>query len=401
MPGTNNTMDELIIKYLEKSLSAEEQAELKNWISASDDNKQLFEKLTKKEWVNNELKKFYKYEEEKGWDKVKKSLPPKMLRPSQSDKGIKKYNWRWVPVAASIILTLGIGSYFIFFNKGKQNEIVKTTTNPVPNDVTAPTATKVMITLADGRKVSLDSLASGTLATQGNVNVVKTADGQIVYNGSSAVVEYNVIFNPRGSKVQPLTLSDGTKVWLNSESSLRFPTAFIGNERNVEITGEAYFEVAKDATKKFIVTGSRVTTEVLGTHFNVNTYADESSIKVTLLEGSVKVTKGNAFGLLKPGQQAQVATDPSTPLRVTSNVNVDEVMAWKNGRFAYNNADLETIMRQMARWYNVEVVYKEKITDRYTVTTTRDVPVSELFKYIEMSGGVHFKIEDRKITVMK
>lgn len=312
---------------------------------------------------------------------------------------VKSLFWRRIAVAASITILLGMGSYFIFFNKSNEKTpIVKV---PETQDVKAPETNRAMITLANGQRVYLDSVANGQLATQGNVNVSKTADGQIVYNGSATAVEYNTMFNPRGSKVQPLTLSDGTKVWLNSESSLRFPTAFAGNERKVEITGEAYFEVAKDAAKKFIVTGNGITTEVLGTHFNVNTYADESSIKVTLLEGSVKVTKGNAFGLLKPGQQAQVGADPSTPLRVTSNVNVDEVMAWKNGRFAYNNTDLETIMRQMARWYNVEVVYKDKISDRYTVTTTRDVPVSELFKYIEMSGGVHFKIEDRTITVMK
>ncbi len=403
MPVNQERLTDLLNRYANKTSSKEEENELfdlLNSVPEPDIEPALMELLERTEPMPDESRR------QRLLKRILNPVLPKIDEGGEWPpvRRERTFPLRRIAVAASIILAIGIGSYFIFFNKGKQNEIVKTTTNPVPNDVTAPTATKAMITLADGRKVSLDSLASGTLATQGNVNVVKTVDGQIFYNGSSAVVEYNVIFNPRGSKVQPLTLSDGTKVWLNSESSLRFPTAFIGNERNVEITGEAYFEVAPSISplgggkkKPFIVSGNGVTTEVLGTHFNVNTYADESSIKVTLLEGSVKVTKGNAFGLLKPGQQAQVATE----IKVVSGVNVDEVMAWKNGRFAYNNSDLETIMRQMARWYNVEVVYKEKITDRYTVTTTRDVPVSELFKYIEMSGGVHFKIEDRKITVMK
>jgi len=245
----------------------------------------------------------------------------------------------------------------------------------------------------------LDSLTSGTLAIQGKVNVIKTADGQIVYTGTGNEVEYNTLFNPRGSKAVALTLIDGTKVWMNAESSLRYFTSISNDERKVEITGECYFEAAHDALKPFIVKdvnrGTEV--EVLGTHFNVNTYADEPEMKVTLLEGSVKILKGTLLSILKPGQQAQVSND----IKVVSGVNVDEVMAWKNGKFAYNNTDLETIMRQMARWYDVEVVYKNKITDKYTVTTERDVPVSQLFKYIEMSGGVHFTIDDRKITVTK
>jgi transmembrane sensor len=311
----------------------------------------------------------------------------------------KFFTIRRIAVAASIILMVGVGSYFLFFNKAaKKNDIVKTN-NTVPHDVAPPKGTKAMITLTNGKKVFLDSLISGTLAIQGNVNVIKTADGQIVYTGAGNEVAYNTLFNPRSSKAVNLTLIDGTKVWMNAESSLKYFTSIGSGERRVEITGECYFEAAHDALKPFIVKDVNRNTEVqvLGTHFNVNTYADEPVMKVTLLEGSVKVLKGTAVSILKPGQQAQISND----IKVVNNVDVEEVMAWKNGKFAYNNTDLETIMRQMARWYDVDVVYKDKITDRYTVTTARDVPVSQLFKYIEMSGGVHFTIEDRKITVMK
>jgi len=321
--------------------------------------------------------------------------PSPKERDFENPKVRRIFSWRRVAVAASIMLALGIGSYFIFFNKGKQNEIVKTN-NTVPHDVTAPKGTKAMITLANGQKVLLDSLTSGTLAIQGSVNVVKTADGQIVYNGSATEVEYNTMFNPRGSRVVPLTLSDGTKVWLNSESSLRFPTAFAGNERGVEITGEAYFEVAKDATKKFIISGNGVTTEVLGTHFNVNTYTDESSIKVTLLEGSVKVTKGALTGLLKPGQQAQIGSE----VKIVTSVDVDEVMAWKNGRFQFNKASLQEVMRQIARWYDVEISYEGKIApQQFGGKMQRDLNLSEVLDGLAKSQ-VHFRIEGRKVVVM-
>ena len=215
---------------------------------------------------------------------------------SQQKPVVRLFWKRWL-VAASIVLMVGAGSYFLFFNKtGKKDKIVKTA-EPV-KDVEAPKGTMAMITLANGEKVLLDSLTSGTLAIQGNVNVTKTVDGQIIYNGSSTEAAFNTLFNPRGSKVVPLTLSDGTKVWLNSESSIHYPVAFIGNERKIEITGEAYFEVATLRLRSgqklpFRVKINESTeVEVLGTHFNVNAYADEADSKTTLLEGSVKVSIG-------------------------------------------------------------------------------------------------------------
>lgn len=305
-------------------------------------------------------------------------------------------SWKRIAVAASIILVLGVGSYFAFFNKpASQNQVVKTP-DAKPDDVRAPMGTKAMITLANGQQVSLDSIKSGTLATEGEVNVIKTAEDQIVYNGSSTEVAYNTLFNPRGSKVVSLTLNDGTKVWLNSESSLRYPTSFTGNERTVEITGEAYFEVVKDATKKFIVTGNGVITEVLGTHFNVNTYRDENNIKVTLLEGSVKVTKGTSTGLLKPGQQAQVNSE----VKVVSGVNVETATAWRNGLFSFDRADIQTVMRQIGRWYDIEVVYKGRVTDDvFGGDIQRGLPLSKVLDFLQKSQ-VHFVLEGRKLIVL-
>lgn len=385
-------ISELLNRLFHGTISVSEKESLARWVQESGEEDHLKE-MIQQSWQQFET------QETLPQAKANELLQSILFHAKSQEKqpakliGMHKRSWGRIAVAASILLALGIGSYFIFFNQPKQNEIVKT---DLPKDVEAPKGTKAMITLANGQKVLLDSLTSGTLAIQGNVNVVKTADGQIVYNGSSTEIEYNTMFNPRGSKVVNLTLSDGTKVWLNSESSLRYPIAFAGNERGVEITGEAYFEVAKDAKKKFIVSGNGVTTEVLGTHFNVNTYTDESSVKVTLLEGSVKVTKAALTGLLKPGQQAQVSSE----IKVVNGVDVDEVMAWKNGRFQFNKASLQEVMRQIARWYDVEISYEGKITpQQFGGKMQRDLNLSEVLDGLAKSQ-VHFRIEGKKVVVM-
>ncbi len=385
-------ISQLLFKQLEGIITEEEKLQLDNWIAANPANRELFYELTNEDLLSAAITEGHPdnrhQAKERIWTKIKlQSFKPSPVVPLHRRSFFK------VAVAASIFLVLGLGSYFIYLNKGSEKPpIVKA---PETHDVKAPQSTRAMITLANGQRVLLDSLTSGTLAKQGNVNVLKTTDGQIVYNGSANTIEYNTLFNPRGSKVQPLTLNDGTKIWLNSESSIRFPTAFTGNERNVEITGEAYFEVTKDAAKKFIVAGNGVTTEVLGTHFNVNTYADESAMKVTLLEGSVKVVKGTAINILKPGQQAQIGND----IKIISAVDIDEVMAWKNGRFQFNKASLQEVMRQIARWYDVEIVYEGKIApQQFGGKMQRDLKLSEVLDGLAKSQ-VHFRIEGKKVVV--
>lgn len=385
MQQSNERLSELFDQWYNHQITEPEAMELMELLQGADQNG-LLEGKMKEAYESLQVEPFFTAAQ-------KEHLADTILKKSS----LKIFTLRRVAVAASVIVMLGLGTYLFLLNKpGFKNAIAKTN-DTVPDDIVSPKNSKAMITLADGRKVALDSLVNGTLVVQGNVNVMKTADGQIVYNGSADTIEYNTLFNPRGSKIQPLTLNDGTKVWLNSESSIRFPTAFTGNERKVEITGEAYFEVTKDAMKKFIVSGNGVTTEVLGTHFNINTYADERSIKVTLLEGSVKVSKGVSDALLKPGQQAQVSGE----LKVINNVNVQEVMAWKNGVFIMNKADIGTIMRQVAKWYDVEIVYESGVPGG---TITGEVPrilnLSEVLKVYEYSG-VHFNIEGKKIVVIK
>lgn len=289
--------------------------------------------------------------------------------------------WKRWAVAASILLLLGLGWYFLFFEPKNTNPALTKTT-----DIEAPKVTKAMIRLADGRMISLDSL---TTFTQDGVTLLKDKDGKIIYSPLVSPAEtdeiFNVLTNPRGSKVVNLTLGDGTKVWLNSESSLKYPIAFKGNQRKVEITGEAYFEVSKDPTKKFIVSGNGVTTEVLGTHFNVHTY--DNANEITLLEGSVKVNGTT----ITPGKQARVID----VVRVVD-VDTDEVMAWKNGIFNYTNQDISVIMRDIARWYDVEIVYDgQKPADKFSGIINRSNNVSQVLKMLEQTNRVHFTIEAR------
>jgi hypothetical protein len=260
--------------------------------------------------------------------------------------------------AASVLFVIFLGTYF-YVTKPSSKTLVNQSI--VKKDVIAPSSSKATITLSNGQIVELDAIGSGTLvASQGAVNVMKTEDGQIVYRGNSKEIAYNTLYNPRGSKVISLRLNDGTIVWLNSQSSIRYPVAFVGDDRQVEITGEAYFEVAKNLSKKFIVASNGLNIEVLGTHFNVNSYNENKNIKVTLIEGSVKIIKGGGTCILKPGQQAQVANE----IQVLNGANIESVMAWKNGFFSFSGTSVEELMNILGRWYNVEIVFNKSIPNR-------------------------------------
>lgn len=308
--------------------------------------------------------------------------------------------WRRWAVAASIILIIGTGTYFLFSIKTSgRHEIVKTT--ETENDVKAPETNRAMVILANGQKIHLDSAVSGQLAMQGNVKLVKLANGQIAYETLAGEVlteiKYNTLENPRGSKVIDMTLADGSRVWLNAGSSVTYPVAFVGNERKVTITGEAYFEVTHDRSKPFLLSKGDLQIEVLGTHFNVNAYDDENDIKVTLLEGSVKIKKENFASLLKPGQQAMV----SSGINIDDDANVEEVMAWKNGKFDFGEAaDISTIMKQISRWYDVEVEYKGIIKGHIGGTISRNINASQVFKMLEKTGLATFQIDGKKVIVI-
>lgn len=307
---------------------------------------------------------------------------------------------KWYWIAASLIVMAGLGIYFYATNNKQQLPIAVIT----PKDIPAPATNRAMITLADGSLVFLDSVNNGQLAQMGNIKLIKLANGQIAYQSAGGKVleelKYNTLTNPRGSKVIDMQLSDGSHVWLNAGSSITYPVAFVGKERKVELKGEGYFEVTKDPGKKFIVTTARgVNTEVLGTHFNVNAYEGESDIKVTLLEGSVKVSDNNLqHVIIKPGQQAVSSSDLG--LRAISNVDLDAVTAWKNGLFQFQGASIEEVMRQLAIWYDLDVVYEKNVPNiDFGGKMQRSLSLKQVLSLLE-KNGVKFKVDGRRITVL-
>jgi transmembrane sensor len=320
--------------------------------------------------------------------------------------------WRWV-AAAVCLLAIGTAAY-VLLNK-KEPAPVVATAGPYKNDV-QPGGNKAILTLGNGKQIVLDSAANGLLAQDGNAAIRKEDAGlkyeSAIGNEQSAIgnrqsaMSFNTLSTPRGGEYK-LILPDGSKVWLNAASSIRYPTAFADNERKVEITGEAYFEVATLRLRSgqkmpFHVKTSGQDIEVLGTHFNVNAYRDEGTIKTTLLEGKVKVSSmvNGQWSILKPGEQVSVSH--SSQLSKPIPVQTEEVLAWKNGLFLFDNASIESIMKQISRWYNVEVTYAGKpIQEGFTATISRNVPVSKLLRYLELTTLVHFKIDGNRITVME
>lgn len=310
-------------------------------------------------------------------------------------------------VAAGTIFLIATAVYFTMNNKPVTTKTAETTT-PVVQPMVVPGGNKAVLTLADGSTIVLDSAANGTLTQQGATTIMKKKDGELVYNAegktAQAAVAWNTINTPRGGQYQ-VVLPDGTKVWLNAVSSLRFPASFAGDERMVELTGEAYFEVTKNNRMPFRISippqpgglgGAKV--EVLGTHFNVKAYNDEAAIKTTLLEGTVKMSSTNGQYLMKPGQQARVGRDGKMAL--DENADTDEAVAWKNGRFQFNEADVETVMRDIARWYDVTIEYAGKVpAEKFEGEIPRSSSITEVFKILELSN-VHCKIEGKKITVL-
>jgi transmembrane sensor len=305
----------------------------------------------------------------------------------------------WLRYAAAIIIIAGVGAYF--FNSGTKKEQLTVKIEPAraQKDVAAPTSVNAIITLGDGRKIVLDSSGNGLLATQGNIQLTKVNDGEIVYNGDADKISFNTLANPRGSKVIQITLADGTRVWLNSESSIRYPTGFKGDERVVEVTGETYFEVAKNPSMPFRVRKNGMEIMVTGTHFNVNAYDEEEKMKITLIEGSVRVTSAtNNSVTLKPGQQSQLTRDGS--LSLVKDVDVDGVTAWKDGKFMFDGkTDIGTIMRQIARWYDLEVNYEGQIKTHFSGSISRSANLSQVLKKIETTGMINFQVEGKKVIV--
>lgn len=306
---------------------------------------------------------------------------------------------KWL-TAAVLLVCVSAGLIFLSRSKNSTQQGLAHHQLKSGNTV-APGGNKAVLTLADGSVLALDSGSVSKTIKQGNTSILNEGKGLLVYAAkgpSGPAPLYNKIAVPRGGQYQ-LKLPDGTVVWLNSASSLRFPTQFSGKERSVELNGEAYFEVAKNKEMPFKVHVRDMEVRVLGTHFNVMAYDDEENINTTLLEGSVKVSNAMRTAVIRPGQQASLKK--SSGVLGVEEVNTVEAIAWKNGNFLFADEDIETIMRRISRWYNVEVEYKGNLSDKnFAGSISRYENVSEVLKMLELTGTIHFKVEGRRIIVM-
>ncbi|MBB5440933.1 ferric-dicitrate binding protein FerR (iron transport regulator) [Pedobacter sp. AK017] len=357
---------ELFDRYTANLCTPEERAIVERWYAKESDLQQLPE-VKDVSGAKNEI-----------WDGV--------LKQAGLAEPARKSPLRiWISSAAAVFILMAAGFYF-YISKfspaplGKQQTIT---------DV-MPGGDRAVLTLADGSTIILDQAKKGILASEGNTSVSKTGNGQLKYDvlkngpGTKTAVTYNTVSTPKGGQYHVI-LPDGTGVWLNAVSSIKFPTSFANKERNVEITGEAYFEVKANAASPFIVKAGETNVRVLGTHFNVMAYADEVSVNTTLLEGRVKVFAGKNVSTIMPGQQAVTAKG----MIHVANVDVEEAIAWKNGYFYFKDADVKTVMRQISRWYDVDVEYKG--TDSETAFSGKMHRNVNISKVLEMLS--YFKID--------
>ena len=313
--------------------------------------------------------------------------------------------WPRIAVAASLLFILSFGGYFLLRKPAEQPIVQNQFSNIRPG------GNKAILTLANGKKIILNDAGNGKLAQQQGIAINKKADGVIVYSSAPSAIAnsgsvYNMMTTPRGGQYQ-LILADGTKVWLNAASSLKYPNAFTGNDRDVELTGEAYFEVAKNKRKPFKVHSGSQTIQVLGTHFNVNAYADEGTLKTTLLEGKVMISASGESAMLSPGQQAQFVINSTTGnsgsfIHVLDNVDIEEAVAWKNGLFVFENTNIKSVMLQLSRWYDAQVIYKGVAPQlTFTGVLPKSNSIDKAVKLLEGTGRIKLTIDAKTIIVEK
>lgn len=392
-------ISELVVKHIREELSVDERQQLENWLNSDEGNKALLDKLVDEQKLKIEAEYFFgKNNKEQAWQNI-------IERKEQVDRYKPSY-WLITKYAAAVaFIVLSVMAVLKFrLSSVDTGSGEKSLAKVEPAEI-YPGGNKAVLTLADGSHIVLDSLANGNVAEQYGSIIKKTKEGQIIYDLSLSSkktndeIVYNIISTPKGGEYQ-LILPDGTKVWLNSMSSLRFPVTFSGKERRVELIGEGYFEVAKDKTKPFYVQAKDMEIRVLGTHFNISSFADESQIKTALLEGSVKINRGNKEAILTPGQEA-VAYNGKSGF-TTQDADIEQTMAWRNGYFLFRDESIESLMRRISRWYNVEIAYEDNLEGKtFGGKFSKNSTLSELLKSLELTGTVKFKMHERRVTVMQ
>ena len=381
---------DLISKQISGEISPVEQAELDGWLQDNPAGQAIYSRLTDEAQRHEAMRRMGRFDEETAWAHFEEKIQGEnIIVPLRRRRFIRYAS------AAAVIAGLTVGGYFVIHQKQR----VQTAQNQ-PHDI-APGHNQATLTLANGKKIVLTKNLKGTLAVQGNTTIHVNRNTSIAYTAANTTtaVQYNTLSTAKGEmSPYPLVLADGTKIWLNAASSITFPTAFPGKERIVTVTGEAIFEVAHNAARPFKINVAGQTIEDIGTEFNVNAYADEPNVKVTLASGKVKIVKDGKEALLNPGQMAITTADN---IKV-ADADLDAAFAWKNGLFLYDNEPLSSIMRQVARWYDVDVVYDGANPNKlFGGGVSRYKNVSQVLRKLELTGEVHFSIEGRRIIARK
>ena len=379
------------------------------WLAENNNNPILLQEILDQQALTNDLMEYESFHWEDGVEKLAANGVPVI-----SDSEVRRpiyWKFRYMMAAAAVIIMVVAGYLLIpgGHNKNSHKEqVIAQQQNDLP-----PGKYRARLTLADGSTIVLDSVNTDSLTRQGMATVANK-NGKLEYNASAtngkhAAPAMNTLTTAKAETYQ-LLLSDGSKVWLNAQSSIRYPVAFNGDVRKVEVTGEAYFEVApslkvlpngQKVKRPFIVSANGMEVEVLGTHFNINNYSDEASIKTTLLEGKVRVHSAttNAQTILNPGEQAIIKHGQDDKISVDKEVDVDAEVAWRFGFFNFNNVDLKTMMRQLERWYDVEVEYQGEVPEiKFLGKLPRELSLSQLLNVLQRQNA-HFKMDGKKIIV--
>lgn len=375
----------LIAGYLRGTLTEAEHDELDAWVVASEENTRLFEDLTDENNVEAAMYWHQNLNKEKARKKIKEELGLRKARP---------FLYRFGPYAIAACLLIAVGIYLVKNWNSRQQSAAPAT--PQQPGSMPSIQDRAVLTLASGRTIILDTTGSGLPASEDGATIRHGSGAQIIYESPAAAELHHTLSIPRGGQYQ-VVLSDGTRIWLNAASSLRFPAGFTGPERQVELRGEGYFEVTSDRQKPFVVSlpatgGARI--RATGTHFNVRAYADGSPTSATLLEGAVEVSHSNDTRLLKPGQQALLGNDISI-----IDANPDKEAAWRRRVFYFADDPIETVAAEISRWYDVDIEYRGKITYHLTAELERDLPLESLLKKLEGTKKVHFELDGRKLVI--
>ncbi|HEY9256539.1 FecR family protein [Chitinophaga sp.] len=393
MPPEQEQITALILKYLSGELTVEEQVELDTWLNANEENYALMEEFRNEAVVRQELQDIY-HTKTRIWQQLQEYTTTNV-------RSVPNYRRIALYAASICLLVVGAATYFVYrWRTPVPTEVA--TTPKAHIDIPSPATNRAYVTLGNGKRVYIDSLQTGADIIPGSNLAQKLSPDKIeyAYNSRSAAPELNTITVPRGSKPLLIALPDGSQVWVNVASTISFQAPFAGKERVVSVSGEAYFEVAAAASQPFIVKSKGQEIKVLGTAFNIKSYEEESTIKTTLVKGKIQISQhtSGTMKTLTAGQQA--ISSPDGQLMIDQDADMEEALAWKTNVFQFSNEDLKSIMQQLGRWYDVEIVYRGAVPNRFfTVKISRDKSLTAVLKIMELYG-INFQLEGKKLTVL-